>query len=179
MQQLHDPPPLVRQSASDPLTALVQRHQTAVWRFLRSLGCSAADAEELAVEVFVVAHEKQLAARQDGELAARRFLQATARNLWLRRRRAAHRDAQRLSVAAQALWDRHCRRDGGDGWLDLLRECLAQLDGRAATAIQRVHGEGCSRADVASELGLKVNGVKTLLLRTKRVLRACMERRSS
>jgi RNA polymerase sigma-70 factor (ECF subfamily) len=169
-----DPAPRL---AADPLGEFVRAHQTAVWRFLRTLGCDPAAADELAVEAFVVAHDKGVVTHGKADAAA--FLRATARFLWLRRQRRRHRERQRLAIATEALWQQRAPRDEGDDSLDALRDCLAKLDGRAADAIVRVHRDGQERAAVAAALGLRINGLRKLLARTRAFLRACIERRLS
>jgi RNA polymerase sigma-70 factor (ECF subfamily) len=166
-------------TAADPIADLVRLHQAGVWRFLRSLGCQSAEADELAAEAFVVAHDKGLATRAcaPGEAAA--FLRRTARFLWLRRVRWWRRESARFADAAELLWARTCARDGGDAWLDALQSCLHSLDGRAGAAVRMFYGEDLSRAAVAARLGLRPNGVKTLLQRARVALRACIERRLS
>jgi DNA-directed RNA polymerase specialized sigma24 family protein len=51
------------------------------------------------------------------------------------------------------------------------------LGGRARRALQLAYAEGCGRDRIAAELGIKPNGVKTLLQRLRRVLADCVSRR--
>jgi RNA polymerase sigma-70 factor (ECF subfamily) len=167
-------------TAADPLGDFVRAHQAAVWRFLRTIGCGAADADELTVETFVVAHDKGAIGDSGGggnagDAAA--FLRATARYLWLRRQRWRRREQERLAAAAEALWALRAPRDDGSEWLDALAACLERLDGRAAAAVARIHGDGQDRAAVAAALGLRPNGLRTLLHRTRALLRACIEQK--
>ena len=62
-------------------------------------------------------------------------------------------------------------------WLEALDACLADLQGRARDALRRVYTDEQSRSDAARALGMKQNGLKTLLQRSKRVLRTCVGRR--
>ncbi|HLQ37550.1 MAG TPA: hypothetical protein VK348_07100, partial [Planctomycetota bacterium] len=61
-----------------------------------------------------------------------------------------------------------------------LRACVERLDGRARRAVELSYGIGAddpsSRARVAVELGMKENGVKTLLQRVRQTLRECVQR---
>lgn len=164
-------------TAADPLAGLVRRHQHGVWRFLRLLGCRPADAEELAADAFVVAHQKGFVARSDAETAA--FLRQTARFLWLRRQRRDRRDAERFAAAAELLWQRQCAADEGEAFVQALRECVAQLDGRPAEAVRLCYGDGLPQSEAAARLGLLPNGLKTLLQRLRAALRRCIERRLS
>ena len=45
---------------TEDLAVLVKLHQVEIWRRLRALGCSPADADELTVEVFARAHARGL-----------------------------------------------------------------------------------------------------------------------
>jgi RNA polymerase sigma-70 factor (ECF subfamily) len=162
---------------ADALAELVRAHQAGVWRFLRTLGCPSAVADELAAEVFVVAHEKGFVARGRAEAAA--FLRATARFLWLRRQRRSRRERARFAAAAEALWQRDCARDDGEAFLEALRGCVAALDGRAAAAVQLCYREGLPHTAAAARLGLRPNGLKTLLHRLRAALRECVRRRMS
>ena len=157
--------------------------RVALIRFLRLLGAGADDAEDLAQDAWLrlqAAHEPRAA------VARMAWLRTAARRLWLdalRRRRVvpetdlgdpvAWADAvERLSVAQ-------------DPWVDpaaddrrraALRRCRQRLAGRAARAVTRSYDDGLSRAELAAELGMTENGVKTLLQRTRARLRDCVER---
>lgn len=163
-------------TAADPFAELVHRHQRGVWRFMRMLGCPAAEADGLAVETFAVAHEKGLVERDPREAAA--FLRRTARFLWLRHVRRARRDRERFAAAAEALWQEDCARDDGDAFVEALRSCVAALDGRAATVVRMCYVEELPHAEVAARLGLKKNGLRTLLHRLRAALRECVQRRT-
>ena len=68
---------------------------------------------------------------------------------------------------------------------DWIKNCIDKLDGRAKLAVQMSYGIGdeeaadpavADRADVASKLELTPNGLKTLLQRSRQLLRSCLER---
>lgn len=161
-----------------PETA-IRAHLHAVWRYLRCHGASPQEADDLAQEAFVVALQKGALDLEPAATAT--FLRRTARFLFLRLRRGG-RDAERLADAVDALWERDCGRDDGDGLLDALRHCLDQLTGRARRAVELGYGLGAAgragRDDIGRELGMQPNGVKTLMQRTRQQLRACIERRN-
>lgn len=163
-------------TASDALAELVRDHQVAVWRFLGALGCSAADADELAVETFVVAYQRGFEPRS--RAATETFLRRIARNLWLRQRRAVHHDAVRFAEVVEELWRRDCA-DGGNEFVDALSACVSELNGRAARAVQLCYFEELSHERAAVQLGLKLNGLKTMLQRLRASLRQCVERKTS
>jgi RNA polymerase sigma-70 factor (ECF subfamily) len=171
-------PAITRASMTPPAPdpeALVRRHQTGLWRYLRSLGAPPELAEDLLQDTFLVALRKLEHDQGHGATAA--FLRQTARHLYLRRRRDQGRREQILVELADQLWQRDCSDDGGERWLAALRACLELLEGRARQAIQLFYGDGQDRLATAAALGMKPNGLKTLLQRVRASLRACIGRR--
>jgi DNA-directed RNA polymerase specialized sigma24 family protein len=108
------------------------------------------------------------------------FLRRTARFLFLRHQRDA-RSAIDLADVVDELWQHDCTDDAGDALLAALRRCLGELQGRARQAIERCYGLAAGadpdRLAAARELGLAPDGLKTLLQRTRALLRTCIERR--
>jgi RNA polymerase sigma-70 factor (ECF subfamily) len=168
------PIPSVRAMPIDP-EATVRRHQQGLWRYLRALGAPADLAEDVLQDTFVVALDKLHEERGDAATAS--FLRATARHLWLRRRRDQSRREALLVEAADRLWQRDCASDDGEAWLQALRACVQQLDGRARDAVRLFYGGDLDRAAAAAALGMKQNGFKTLLQRVRAALRVCVESR--
>jgi RNA polymerase sigma factor (sigma-70 family) len=167
-------------NAPDPLGDWVRRHQRAPWRLLRLFGCPAHLADDLVQEALLAAVQKQIDRAPDDEAAA--WLRGAVRNLWrmhlrAQRRRPPHVDLDvDLHLAEQAL-SRNGADDGGDAFVDALRRCLEQLDGRARTALDLRYKDDAPRAAMAQALALTDDGVKTLLRRTRAVLLACVQRR--
>lgn len=157
------------------LAALVRRHQAGLWRYLRALGAPEDLAEDLMQDTFLVAMDRL--GEDRGDAAAAAFLRRTARHLLLRRRRDLGRREAILIDLADAAWRRDCGEDDGELWLASLRACLDRLEGRAREVVQRFYGEGQDRAAVAAAMGMKANGVKTLLQRVRAALRGCIEQR--
>lgn len=172
-----DPP--ILGTAAEPRTAeaFVARHLRSVWRYLRMHGASPHEADDLTQEAFVTALQKGVLALDPP--AAQVFLRRTARFAFLHHLRARPADLA-LADAVDRLWLRDCADDGGDDRVAALHDCLGKLDGRARLAIERRYGIGDRAAlphdDVAAELGMLPNGLKTLLQRTRQLLRACIER---
>jgi len=152
---------------------LMRRHQRDVWRHLRFLGASASVADDLAQETFLRLLRERVEDRGDAALAA--WLRATARNLWFAHGR--RRPGLELSAEAEleAAWTRWAGSDGGDRTHAALERCLGRLEGRARRALVLRYAEGRPRAAVAAALDLSVEGLKTLLRRTKQVLAACVQ----
>lgn len=158
--------------------ALIRRHQAGVWRYLRSLGAAADEADDLLQEALLVAWRRaDFEDRGDESTAA--FLRDAAQKLLLRRWRDRGRRALRLVEVADRQW--RAAVDSGDAsgavWLDALAACLDELQPRTRLAIEAWHGGG-ERDGLAARLELKPNGLKMLLQRTRAALRECIERRA-
>ncbi len=156
------------------IVQVVERHQVWLWRYLRTLGCSAPDADDLVQDTFVAFFQNEMEDRHAGATA--RYLRSTARNLFVsdRRRRRAVRDV----AEADLVWDRFCGNDDGAGYFDAIARCLDELAPRARRAVVARHVEGVSRAECAEELGIRTEGVKTLLRRAVATMRECVARRT-
>ncbi len=177
MHAVREPPPTASQVIAEARETFVRQHLVGVWRYLRAHGANAHEADDLTQEAFVVALRKDVA--QSEPAAAAVFLRRTARFLFLR----LHRDtptAEPLADAVDMLWQHDCA-DDGDELLVALRGCVAQLDDKARRAVELSYGLGAhdeaSRAEIARELGMTDNGVKTLLQRTRQRLRECVLRK--
>ena len=79
--------------------------------------------------------------------------------------------------AAEQIWAETHPRDGGNERLSALDDCLAQLEGRAKQAIDLSYRENNSRAAIATKLEMTEDGIKSLLRRTREILRQCIERK--
>jgi RNA polymerase sigma-70 factor (ECF subfamily) len=67
--------------------------------------------------------------------------------------------------------------DGGQAMNEALRHCLEKLDERPRKALDAFYGTEKSREQVARELGMTDDGLKSLLRRTRELLRECIEKR--
>lgn len=160
-----------RAPAPDPT---VVRFRQPLWRYLRALGASLDEAEDLVQEVLLVACRAPLPA---AEGAAKAFLRGVAKNQWLRTRRWWHRHREReVAAAVDELWIATADGDDGDVLVETLRTCLAALQERARTALELHYRDGLDWRSVAGRVGLKPNGTKTLVQRARAALRECIER---
>lgn len=153
--------------------AVVHRHVTGVFRFVRALGAPPEQAADLVQEAFAVAWQKQKQRLPARALGA--FLRRTAKLLWLAQRRADRRAAAALAAAAERLWERDSAHDDGDGLAAAAAACVRRLRGRAARAVAMAYGDGLARERIANELGMRPGGVRTLLARTRAWLQRCIE----
>ena len=148
--------------------------RVAVWRYLRALGASRGEADDLAQETMLVACRVELPAADERRAA---FLRGVARNLWLRSRRWWQRRREReIAAAVEQLWVDTAAHDAGDERVDRLRHCLDELQPRARTALELHYRDGLDWRSVATRIGMKPNGTKTLAQRARQALRTCIER---
>jgi RNA polymerase sigma-70 factor, ECF subfamily len=161
------------------LASLVQRHQVGVWRYVRFLGADAAEADDLTQETFLALARGEFIERDERQTAG--YLRVVARNQLLALRRKQNRELHTVELeAADSVWTAAAGPDGSlSGYLDALRDCLEQLEGRARQAIDLHYRESAGRDAIATKLDMKPEGVKSLLRRTRELLRACVERKAN
>jgi RNA polymerase sigma-70 factor (ECF subfamily) len=158
------------------LAQLIREHQADVWRYLRYLGAPASDADDLTQETFLALAHSEFVAHTAPQTAA--FLRTVARNqlLMLRRRQGREISTVELAAAEQA-WCEIVEPRGTEGFLAALADCLEQLEGRVRQAIDGFYRDRLSREELAAKLDMKPDGVKTLLRRTREVLKQCIEKK--
>jgi RNA polymerase sigma-70 factor (ECF subfamily) len=169
-------------AVSDPprvkfdLESLVREHQGDVWRYLRFLGAGTEDADDVTQETFLAVARTPFELRSRGETAA--YLRTAARNQLLMLRRRQGREASTVDLAAaEEVWAAATPHGDSSAALDALAACFESLAGRAREAIDRFYRERQGREEIAAALGATVDGVKSLLRRTRASLRECIERR--
>lgn len=165
---------------TDAADTLIRRHLRGVWRYCLMLGARPGTIDDLVQEAFVIALQKGAAGLEPAATGA--FLRRTARFLFLRSQRRSAHDPKLLD-AIDELWARDHDDDHGERAVAAARGCVELLDGRSKLAVEITYGIGGSppggRNDLATKLEMKENGVKTLLQRTRKFLRECIERRLS
>lgn len=154
---------------------LIRNHQKQVWQYLRYLGANPSEADDLTQETFLSFLRSSY--EDQGEAALRGYLRKIGRNqlLMLRRRSGRELDTVQLEVA-ETVWAKAIRDDGIEVFLTALALCEEKLDGRAKDAIDWSYRDGIRRDEIARRLDMKPQGVKTLLRRTRKLLRECVER---
>lgn len=157
---------------------LVERHQRAVWRFLRWLGADPALADDLLQETLVrLLHRRaERGALPTDDRALRSWLCTTARNLF-RNARARARDGVPLDDDGTllAVFERDIA--DGDQRIVSLRECLGELPERSRAALLLHYRDQFDHQRTGSVLGLSAAGVKAMLRRLRHLLADCIERR--
>lgn len=157
--------------STDP-AAWIQRHQTPLYWYLRSLRCPADLIEDCMQEALTRAIRRPFVLRMR-ERSAGRWLRTTARNAYLmelrrRRRRPEILDLDAVDRAFEELHDTRLAEDA-------LRACIDGLAPRAQRAVELRYHQGAGRAVMARELGVSEDGVKSMLRRIRSALRACVE----
>jgi RNA polymerase sigma-70 factor, ECF subfamily len=166
-----------RTNSDADVVALVRRHQTEVWRYLRYLGASAELADDLTQETFLTLLRRPPEQRSDAETGG--WLRTVARHLYVKAFRkpplSVH-DPDELE-AIESAWRDFAGDDAGDAKLVRLRGCLESLSPRAREAVQLHYEERRSRREIGARFGIGEDGVKSLLRRTRTQLYECMQRR--
>jgi len=159
------------------MAAMVRAHQAGVWRYLRFLGCEATEADDLVQETFLEVFRKGFEDRSPAQTAA--YLRTVARSRLLMARRKTRHQPQAVDIeAAEAVWAEVAGEDGMSDYLVALGDCLeVAVSPRVRRALELQYRDRASRAEIAAELELKVEGVKTLLRRARSALRDCVERK--
>lgn len=159
----------------EQLVALMQEHQTNVWRFLRMLGCERAQADDLTQDVFLYVLDHPFLELNRAATSA--YLRKAARNLyrnWLRD----HRRELPLNLEAEseATWAEATPAESSDDRVQALRRCLEKLADRQRQAVDLKYGQARSEAEVAAAMDATVDAIKGLLKRTREQLRDCVQR---
>jgi RNA polymerase sigma-70 factor, ECF subfamily len=155
---------------------LVAEHQTGVWRYLRSLGCEPALADDLTQETFLAVLQRPV---QDfGPAAVAAYLRKIAYNLVVNDYRRSGRVTlvEKLEEVDDA-WQRLAADDNGEAMLEALRACLPALTDRARRALEMRFRERQTREAIAAMLEITEHGAKNLMQRAKQQLRACVEKK--
>lgn len=170
--------PIPSPAEPDP-TTFVQQHQAGIWRWLRSLGCDAATAEEHCQDALLAGlhHGVQAWPRAD----ASSWLRTAARNFhWMRLRQERRRPPHTTTELEQleASWKNlGGDDDGGAAALRALDECVAALPARERHLVSLRYEQALPRATIGAQLGLGVAGVKQALRRARERLRRCIRTR--
>ncbi|MCC6149963.1 MAG: RNA polymerase sigma factor [Planctomycetes bacterium] len=158
------------------IESLVRAHQTGIWRYLRALGCSAAEAEDLTQETFLEVLRRPFEQRNEKSSAA--YLRLVARHQMLMVRRKGGREVGLAEVEGiDAEWNEYAGDDGGGLKVEALKECLKGLDERERRALELRYKDEIPREEIGRALDLSDGGVKNLMERARDKLKRCMERR--
>jgi len=159
----------------DPAT-LIQRYQTGIWRYLRSLGCEPSEADDLTQDTFLAVLQHSFI--DYGPAATAAYLRKVAYNRMISaRRRVGKVTAVENIEQFDKAWEDWAGNDAGEARLEALRECLRELTDRARMALDMRFRDRESRSAIAAALEITEHGAKNLMQRAKQQLRACIERK--
>ncbi len=154
----------------------MRQHQDSVRGFLLFVGCSPSRVDDLVQDTFL----SLLCARFEdrGRAATAAYLRKVARNLFLKSLRKERRRPVIVDLdGAESAWTDFEADDQGESYMGALRQCLTKVDERGREVLGLRYSANLRRAAIAERLGLSESGVKSVLVRTRKRLRACIERR--
>ena len=153
---------------------LVEQYQMDLQRYLIYLGADTHTAEDIAQEAFFRVWRAGLGRIQD----IWAFLRRTARNLFIsHHRRIAHKNPTVIDIeGAEQVWtETFGEKCTGSDYIDALKECLKTLSKKECLVVEMRYKKGLSRSEIAAEVGMTADGVKTLLRRVRARLAQCVE----
>lgn len=164
------------------IETLFRENSDFVFRCIRRMGVTAAEAEELSQEVFLVAHEKIASYRDEG--TPRAWLFQIARNLTMRHRRGHAREQQRLErvageeadVEPPPLPDEKLARLEG---AQVIEAFLQQLPESQREIFVLSDVEGLTAPEVAEITGVNVNTIYSRLRLARDKLGGLLSRRQA
>jgi RNA polymerase sigma-70 factor (ECF subfamily) len=175
----YDEADLIRAAQRGDATAfsrLIERHHGAVRAYLVTRMPDAAEAEDLAQEIFLTAFHRLPGIEISVSLGA--WLRGVAAKLLANHRRKFRAQPIGLNAELQTLIDGRIEDVSGAGResarMDALRECLGLLDGPARQLVRERYGDGASLADLAVALGRKTSAISMQLHRLRAILAICI-----
>ena len=165
----------------EQFSRLVREYQAGLRAFIRAQGVIPDWVDDLAQESFLVAWRQleQLRSEED----AGRWLRAIAKNLLANERRKVDRRTKILSRNLADVMAANCWADEGVDphavrfLIGTMRDCLSQLPERSRALIERRYREEEKAPDLAKNLGMSCEAVRQRLVRLRRVIRECMQKK--
>ena len=154
---------------------LVERHQSAVYGYLRARVLQSSDAEDMTQEVFLRFYLAQ--ARFDSAQMLRPWLLGIARNLL-------REHARETKRRKEVTWTEMCleleelvgrEHDAQEDVLAYLPECLNQLGPSAREAIMLRYRNNLRLASIGVKLRRSEGAIKLLMFRARQALRNCLD----
>lgn len=160
----------------EAVEALIRAHQGAVRGYLAFLGCPADRLDDLVQDAFLSVLTSSFEERSESQTGA--YLRKVARHLFLKLMERERRQLPLVELqSAEQAWGDFERDDGGRGYIAALKECLGAVRGRPEEVLRLRYAQSLQLSSIADRLALTRSGVKSILVRTRRKLRDCIERR--
>lgn len=159
--------------------ALVREHQAGLRAWIRALGAQDAWVDDIAQEVFLIAHRRRDSFIEGGNIGA--WLRGIARNLVINERR---KDARRSRLLHESLADALLDEpvpDMAPSTHDLplvvaaMNDCVAQLPERSRELLRRRYAGEENASTLARALDMSSQAVRQTLVRVRAVVKACVE----
>jgi RNA polymerase sigma-70 factor (ECF subfamily) len=171
--------PTVNCAATGDFEARVREHQAGLRAFIRALGAEEAWVDDLAQEVFIVAHRRLNQFEPGTDFG--KWLRSIARNLVANERRKDARHSRLLPFAVvDALLAYEPAGAVENRMTDLLpamRDCVEQLPPRSRDLLQRRYVDNDNAATLARDLRMNADAVRQQLLRIRFAVKECIEKK--
>jgi RNA polymerase sigma-70 factor (ECF subfamily) len=165
--------------APEDFETRVREHQAALRAFIRALGADEAWVDDLAQEVFIVAHRRLNQFEPGTDFG--KWLRSIARYLVANERRKEARHSRLLSLAVVDALLAHEPESAVEisitDLLPAMRDCVEQLPTRSRDLLQRRYVDNENAATLARGLRRNADAVRQQLLRIRLAVKECVERK--
>lgn len=175
-----EPMPKASKKSTEAFARFVRDHQASLRSFLRLLGVQPDAVDDLAQETFLVAY-RELDSFDD-ERDFGKWLRGIARNLVrnetrkvARRSRILHNDLTDHLLAQSENANEEERYEDHD--FKALRDCVEQLPDKCRTMIARRYADEWTSQYLADQFEMTAGAVRLSLMRIRRQLKTCIEKR--
>ncbi|MFO1497888.1 MAG: sigma-70 family RNA polymerase sigma factor [Verrucomicrobiota bacterium] len=169
----------LKRPATQDFEARVREHQAGLRAFIRALGADEAWVDDLAQEVFIVAHRRLNDFEQGTDFG--KWVRSIARYLVANERRKEARHSRLLPfVLVDALLACETESAVDSSITDLLpamRDCVELLSPRSRDLLQRRYVENENATTLARSLHMNADAVRQQLLRIRLAVKECVERK--
>lgn len=157
---------------------LVREHQAGLRAYIRALGAQDAWVDDLAQETFLVAYRRIEHFRSGADFGC--WLRGVARNLVLNERR---KHARRSRLLQDSILDVLMDAESSDAVplasagqvIEAMTECVGKLPTRSREILQRRYAGSANAPTLARAFQLSSAAVRQTLVRTRSVVRRCIE----
>ena len=151
----------------------VQGQVRPLLRYLRFLGCSETQAEDLTQETILAVLQQLPSLREPGALPA--YCRSIARNLFLKSLKRTGSEPLSMDLErAEEAWRKVADDARWEAYLEALRGCVSALPPRDRGILERRYVQNGDRREMAAASGMSPEGFKTLLRRIKERLKLCV-----
>lgn len=166
--------------APEDFEARVREHQAGLRAFIRALGADEGWVDDLAQEVFIVAHRRLNQFEPGSDFG--KWLRSIARNLVANERRKEARHSRLLPFAVvDALMSHESESEvetrTSDQLLPAMKACVEELPPRSRELLQRRYAGNENATILARGLRMNADAVRQQLLRIRLVVKECVERK--